>query len=342
MNQITGRARVLDVLRGESPSGRPVWLLRQAGRYLPEYRALRRAASFLELVRSPGLCTEAALQPLRRFDLDATIVFSDILVIPDALGAGLTFTPGDGPKIERPVLSDAAFSALEWAGACDRLTYVYDAVTELRKEAPHHALYGFAGAPWTLFCYLVQGEGGKDFAVARRALWQHPERSAALLLSLGDVAGQHLRRQHRAGADVVQVFDTWAGLLPAEDYAALVYPSLRRMAEHLRGIPWVMYARGGGRHAGAFREMGASAVGVDATDDLANIRGVATQGNLDSTRLLAGNDAAGLDALQRGVRRIHDALGGRTNHIYNLGQGLLPETPPEAVAAFVEAVRALP
>ncbi len=342
MNQITGRARVLDVLRGEPPSGRPVWLLRQAGRYLPEYRALRRATSFLDLVRSPGLCTEAALQPLRRFDLDATIVFSDILVIPDALGAGLTFTPGDGPRIERPVVSDEAFAALQWEGACDRLLYVYDAVSELRNAVPEHALYGFAGAPWTLFCYLVQGEGGKDFAVARRELWRHPERSQALLLRLGDVAGEHLRRQHVAGADVVQVFDTWAGLLPAEDYEALVYPALRRMAERLRGIPWVMYARGGARHAAAFREMGALAVGVDATDSLSSIHGIATQGNLDSTRLLAGTDAAGLGAIEAGVRRIHDSLGGRSNHIYNLGQGLLPETPPEAVAAFVAAVRALP
>jgi uroporphyrinogen decarboxylase len=312
--------------------------MRQAGRFLPEYRDLRATTSFLEVVRSPALCTEVALQPLRRFDLDATIVFSDILVIPDSLGAGLSFEKGDGPKIGRPLRSDAAVDALEWDGVCDRLGYVYDAVAALRTAAPTHALFGFAGSPWTLFCYLTQGEGGGEFAEARRALWTHPERSERVLSLLADAVGEHLVRQARAGADVVQIFDSWGGLLPADDYARFCVPGLRRIAAKLADakVPSVLFVRSGPHLVALTAGLGFSALSVDSTVELGGIRGIPTQGNLDNTRLLGPH--AGI---AEGVRRIGAALAGRRTHIFNLGHGVLPSTPPDAVAAFVDEVRRL-
>lgn len=331
-----GRARVLAVLRGEAPDRLPLWLMRQAGRFLPEYRALRADVPFLELCRTPALCTEVALQPLRRFDFDATIVFSDILVIPDALGAGLSFEKGDGPKIARPLQSDAAVDALQWEGVCDRLGYVYDAVRELRAGAPDHALFGFAGSPWTLFCYMTQGEGGGEFASARAALWAHPERSRRVLDLLADAVAEHLVRQARAGADVVQVFDTWGGLLPAADYAAVAAPGLRKITARLakEGIPAVLYVRAGAHLVEVTKTLGFQALSVDSTVDLANVRGVPTQGNLDNTRLLGGRAA-----IAEGLDRIFAGLGGRRDHIVNLGHGILPSTPPDAVSILVEELR---
>jgi uroporphyrinogen decarboxylase len=342
MTNLDGRARVLAVLRDDSgfsrPDRLPLWLMRQAGRFLPEYRAVRADVPFLDLVRSPDLCTEVAMQPLRRFDLDATIVFSDILVIPDALGAGLSFEKGDGPKIERPLVSDEAVDALQWDGVCDRLGYVYDAVAALRKAAPGHALFGFAGSPWTLFCYLTQGAGGGEFAVARAALWAHPERSRRVLDHLTDAVIEHLVRQARAGADVVQVFDTWGGLLPAADYEAVAAPGLRRIAKRLadEGIPSVFYVRAGAHLVDLTRTLGFTALSVDSTVDLARIVGVPTQGNLDNTRLLGGRAS-----IAEGVARIGAKLGGRRNHIVNLGHGILPSTPPDAVSILVDEVRRL-
>ncbi|MDP2316135.1 MAG: uroporphyrinogen decarboxylase [Pseudomonadota bacterium] len=338
MSTTNGRARVLAVLGGERPDRLPLWLMRQAGRFLPEYRAVRADVPFLDLVRSRSLCTEVALQPLRRFDLDATIVFSDILVIPDALGAGLSFEKGDGPKIERPLVTDEAVEALAWDGVCDRLGYVYDAVKDLRAAAPDHALFGFGGSPWTLFCYLTQGQGGGEFASARAALWAHPERSRMVLDRLADAVAEHLVRQARAGADVVQVFDTWGGLLPAADYEAIAAPGLRRITKRLaaEGIPAVLYVRAGAHLVDVTRNLGFSALSVDSTVDLAHLHGIPTQGNLDNTRLLGGREA-----IAEGVARIGAALGGRRNHIVNLGHGVLPSTPPDAVSVLVDEVRRL-
>jgi uroporphyrinogen decarboxylase len=310
--------------------------MRQAGRFLPEYRAVRAELPFLDLVRSPDRCTEVALQPLRRFDLDATIVFSDILVIPDALGAGLRFEKGDGPRIDRPLQSDAAADALVWDGVCDRLPYVYEAVRQLRAAAPGHALFGFAGSPWTLYCYLTQGEGGGEFAVARATLWSAPDRARRVLDRLADVVAEHLVRQARAGADVVQVFDTWGGLLPAADYEAVAAPGLRRISARLaeEKIPSILYVRAGAHLVALTKTLGFSGLSVDSTVDLATVHGVPTQGNLDNTRLLGGRDA-----IADGVARVLGSLGGRRDHIFNLGHGVLPSTPPEAVSMLVEELR---
>lgn len=342
MHTPSGRSRFLAALTGApSPGGRPVWLMRQAGRFLPEYRALRKENTFLELVHDPALCTEAALQPLRRFDLDATIVFSDILVVPDALGLGLSFTPGDGPAFARPVRSDADEAALAWDGLDQRLGYVYEAVSMLRKAAPNHALLGFAGAPWTLYCYMVEGEGG-GFPHALASLEAAPERSARILARLADAVADHMIAQARAGADAVQLFDTWAGQLDADRYLKVVAPGLRHIATRLKeaGVPGMLFLRGAGDRIASLGGAGFPAVSVDATTSLAAVRaalpGITTQGNLAPETLLAGDDE-----IRAGVAAIYEATGGAHNHIYNLGHGLLPSTPPEAVGTFVQAVRSL-
>ncbi len=334
-----GRDRTLAALTGQAADTRPVWLMRQAGRFLPEYRALREAASaegkgFLDFCRSPELCTEAALQPLRRFDLDATIVFSDILVVPDALGCGVSFEKGEGPRLDRPLRPGADLNALPWAEACGALGFVYDAVRALRRAAPTHGLYGFAGSPWTLLAYMIQGAGGGDFTAARASIYADPEWATQAMCRLADVVAEHLRRQADAGADVVQVFDSWGGLLPAEDWAALQGPALRRLREQLAGVPVVLFVREGPHLVGEAARLGFDALAVDATVDLGSVPGV-SQGNLDNVRLLAGR--AAVDA---GVARAAAQLRGRGGgHVWNLGQGLLPSTPPESVGWFVDAVR---
>ncbi len=333
----SGRSVVLDALSGAVPARRPIWLMRQAGRYLPEYREVRAGLSFLDLVRSPSACTEVALQPLRRYDLDATIVFSDILVIPDALDMDLSFEAGEGPKIGRTLLGEGA--ELRWQGVCDRLGYVYDAVSALRVAAPDHALFGFAGAPWTLYCYMVQGGGSSDFAKARTALWTDPDAALLVLDQLAGIVVEHLRRQHAAGADVVQLFDTWGGLLAAPDYARFIIPSLRKIAAGLQGIPSVLFVRGGGHLLPLLSDLGFSAYSLDHNVDVAEARrilGRPTQGNLDNTRLLGPPEA-----VREGVLRIHRSLAGARDHIWNLGHGVLPPTPPDSVASFVEAIRSL-
>lgn len=334
----TGRARTLAALAGEPLDGHPVWLMRQAGRFLPEYRELRQRFTFLELIRSPEACTEAALQPLRRFDLDATIVFSDILTIPDSLGGGLKFEKGDGPTFTRPARTEADLDAYDWDGVCDRISFVYDAVRMLRAAAPDHALFGFAGSPWTLYCYLVNGEGSNDFALPRALLWQRPAFAERLLSGLAELVAEHLIRQVQAGADVVQVFDTWGGLLPLELYRRFASPGLRHIRRRLGDTPVLLYVKAGSHLVGETATLGYSGLSVAETVDLAAVRarGVVTQGNLDPTLLFAGREV-----ITEHVGKIHAALGGRRDHVFNLGHGLVPTTPPEGVGHFVDAVRGL-
>jgi uroporphyrinogen decarboxylase len=333
---MNGRERTLAALRGAPVDTLPIWLMRQAGRFLPEYRAVRADHGFLELVHDAKLCTEVALQPLRRFDLDATIVFSDILVVPDAMGAQLRFVQGDGPSFARPVREPEDVDRLDGEGLTERLGFVYEAVAALRVAARDHALYGFAGSPWTLFCYLVQGEGSPEFARAKGFLHRHPVAARRLLDVLADAVTAHLRAQIAAGADVVQVFDTWGGILPASAWTRLCAPGLRRIVAALGDTPSVLFVRAGAHLVEAARGLGFTALSVHDTVDLDTVRGIATQGNLDPTVLLAGDDAIVAE-----VRRIHGALGGRRDHVWNLGHGVLPATPPESVASFVAAVREL-
>lgn len=320
---MNGRARTLAALASEPIDRFPVWLMRQAGRYLPEYREIRSRMSFLELCHDPALCTEVALQPLRRYALDATIVFSDILVVPDAMGAELRFTPGDGPSFDRPA-----------RGSADHLhdpvglDYVYEAVRQLRAAAPDHCLFGFAGSPWTLFCYLVQGEADKAFPEAIAALEQ--PWGIALLDRLTDAVATHLERQVEAGADVVQVFDTWGGLLDRPTWDHHVAPRIARVVANVNA-PTMFFVRAEDGRG----EQIADGYSVPASANLADFSGP-TQGNIAPETLFEGDDA-----IRAAVYKAYHSLGGRRNHIFNLGHGLLPKTPPEAVTTFVDTVHGL-
>ncbi len=323
--------------------------MRQAGRFLPEYRDVRKDLSFLDLVHSPEVCLEVALQPLRRFPLDATIVFSDILTILDAIGAGLRFQKGDGPTLAEPVRTPGDASRLDWTDLGSKLGYTYEAVRLLRAGAPDHALFGFAGSPWTLFCYLVEGEGSSDFARTRTFARRYPDVTAHLLESLADAVSGHLIEQLRAGADAVQVFDTWGGILGETAWRHLSLPSLRRVqasvAKAVPGARTLLFVRAGHLTAAAL-EAGYSGISLHDTASLVDARRlagrtVATQGNIDNTVLLAGPDAIRAEAARVG-RELHAGERGGIGHIVNLGHGILPSTPPEAVAMLCEAVAQIP
>lgn len=342
---MTGRARVLAAFADVPVDQLPVWLMRQAGRYLPEYREVRKNLQFLELVRSPEACTEVAMQPLRRFPLDATIVFSDILTILDAAGAGLAFKQGDGPSFEHPVRTPEDAARLDWNDLPARLDYTYEAVRSLRAAAPTHALFGFAGAPWTLFCYLVEGSGSSDFAHARTFARRYPDATRELLDHLADAVAGHLIDQLRAGADAVQVFDTWGGLLGETGWRQLSLPSLRRVqlavSEAVPDARTVLFVRAG-HLTNAAMDAGFSAISLHDTASLVQAREVAaiTQGNIDNTALLAGADAIRAEVARLG-RELALGPGRSTGHIVNLGHGILPSTPPEAVTTLCEAVARL-
>jgi uroporphyrinogen decarboxylase len=331
------------VLAGERLWPPPVWMMRQAGRYLPEYRATRtRAGSFLDLCYSPELATEVTLQPIRRFGFDAAILFSDILVVPDGLGQKVSFVEGEGPRLERRPLE--ALAALDPERLAARLAPVYETVTRIRHELPTETtLLGFAGAPWTLATYMVAGEGTPDQGPARRALQGDRRRFLALIDLLVEATVIHLGHQLRAGADAVQLFDTWAGSLDESDFADVVTEPTRRIISRLRaevpGARVIGFPKGAGGRLGGFVEAtGVDAVGADwqaSLDHLATTVQplVAVQGNLDPLRLVTGGD--GLD---RAIDRILEKLGdGRL--IFNLGHGITPDGRIDNVSRMLARVR---
>jgi uroporphyrinogen decarboxylase len=314
--------------------------MRQAGRYLPEYRALRAEHDFLELARSPALAAEVTLQPLRRFPLDAAIVFADLMSPVSALGVPFTFAPG--PVLASPLRTRAAIEALRVPAAAEIAPEVAAALRLVRPRLPEGAaLVGFGGAPWSIAAYLVEGRGGKDFPHLRALLAEDPALLGRLLATLTELVALYLVEQHRAGADTVQVFDSWAGLLSEADFEAHVAPHHRALLEHLRaaGIPAVYFAQGAPHLALAHAALPADALATCWRTDLgrlaARIGGErAVQGNLDPAVLLAGPEATAA-AVRALLARVP-----RRGHVVNLGHGLLPETPLESVAALVEAVRA--
>ncbi len=336
---------LLRVLAGESLDPPPVWLMRQAGRYLPEYRALRaKSGSFLEFCYNPGAAAEATLQPITRFGLDAAILFSDILVVADGLGAKVEFREGEGPVLEP--LTPESLGRLKIARMQKYLEPVYEAVQRVRAALdPARALIGFAGAPWTVACYLAEGMGSRDFAAAKAWMWGKPESFEALIELLTLATIEHLSRQLEAGADCVQLFDSWAGVLPSEEFRGFVVAPTR---EIVRGVKQrhpnariIGFPRGAGAMLEAYaHETGVDAVGLDYAVPLEKGRALqkrlAVQGNLDPVLLQVGGAA-----MQGRIRAIRAAFSGKP-HIFNLGHGVLPATPPEHVAALVAAVRADP
>jgi uroporphyrinogen decarboxylase len=324
----------------------PVWIMRQAGRYLPEYNATRkRAGSFLGLAKNPDYATEVTLQPLARFPLDAAILFSDILTVPDAMGLGLYFAEGEGPKFERPLRDEAAIRALRVPEPRESLAYVLEAVTQIRGALGGKVpLIGFSGSPYTLACYMVEGGGSEDFRQVKTLLYARPELLHHILDINAQAVTAYLNAQIEAGAQAVMVFDTWGGSLPAAAYREFSLAYMRRVVAGLhrvwdgQPVPSIVFTKGGGLWLEDIAAIGSSGVGLDWTVDIGDARRrvgarVALQGNLDPM-VLFSPPAAIADQ----VARVLEAYGPGSGHVFNLGHGVSQFTPPEHVAALVEAV----
>jgi uroporphyrinogen decarboxylase len=335
---------ILTPLKGDVVAPPPIWLMRQAGRYLPEYRAVRASVGgFLELCYQPELALEVTLQPIRRFGLDAAILFSDILVVADALGGEVAFVEGEGPKLS-PVRDHAAIARLAPGRLHAHLAPVYEAVERIRAELdPAIPLIGFAGAPWTVAAYMVEGGSSKDFAIVRTFAQADPAGFGELIDLLTEATADYLVRQIACGADVVQLFDSWAGALPEGEFERWCVAPAERIVARLReaapDVPVIVFPRGAGPLYGRFVErVRPAGLGLDTTVPLGwaskALPGVCLQGNLDPITLLVGGSR-----LDGEVDRILQTMAGRP-FIFNLGHGVLPATPPEHVEALVRRVRA--
>jgi len=337
---------LLRALRREPTAYTPVWLMRQAGRYLPEYRATRaRAGSFMRLCTDAALATEVTLQPLERFPLDAAILFSDILTVPDAMGLGLEFAEGEGPKFRHPLVDEAAIARLA-VPDLERLAYVFDAVTSIKRAlAGKVPLIGFAGSPFTLACYMIQGSGSADFARVRQMLYARPDLLHRVLATNADAVAAYLGQQVGRGADALMIFDTWGGLLAAQTYPKFSLAYIERVIAVLRQsvgttTPIIVFTKGGGQWLERIAGCGCDAVGIDWTTDIGDAMArvgsrVALQGNLDPLALLSTPAVVEAEA-----RAILDAVGARPGHVFNLGHGILQTTPADNVAALVACVHA--
>jgi uroporphyrinogen decarboxylase len=339
---------LLRALAREPTPHTPIWLMRQAGRYLPEYNATRaRAGSFLALAKTPALATEVTLQPLERFELDAAILFSDILTVPDAMGLGLYFAEGEGPRFERPLRDEAAIARLAAPDPHAELRYVGDAVREIRRAlAGRVPLIGFAGSPYTLACYMVEGASRDGFPTLKTMLYSRPELLHRILDVNARAVADYLNAQIEAGAQAIMLFDTWGGNLSAAGYEEFSLAYSRRVLARLvkesegRKVPSILFTKGGGQWLEAMAASGADAIGLDWTADPARARRlvgarVALQGNLDPAAMLAPPEM-----LRREARRVLDRFGPAPGHVFNLGHGISQHTPPENVAALVDEVRA--
>jgi len=341
--------RFLRALLREPVDMTPVWMMRQAGRYLPEYRATRKkAGDFLSLCKNPELACEVTLQPLERFPLDAAILFSDILTIPDAMGLGLYFEEGEGPRFERPVRDKAAIDALYVPDPEDELGYVMDAVRVIRRELDGRVpLIGFSGSPWTLATYMVEGGSTKNFALSKGMMFDRPDLMHALLAKLADSVTSYLNAQIAAGAQAVMIFDTWGGTLTPADYREFSLAYMQRIVEGLtreadgRKVPVILFTKGGGQWLEAMADTGCDALGLDWTTDIGEARRrvggrVALQGNMDPCTLYASPDA-----IRRSVANILESYGKGNGHVFNLGHGIHPTIDPEHAKTMIEAVHEL-
>jgi uroporphyrinogen decarboxylase len=319
----------------------PIWLMRQAGRYLPEYNATRaRAGSFLALAKTPALATEVTLQPLERFPLDAAILFSDILTIPDAMGLGLQFAEGEGPRFERPLRDERDVARLAVPDPGAELRYVLDAVSEIRRQLRDRVpLIGFSGSPFTLACYMIEGSASDDWRTVKAMRHSRPDLLHRVLDVNARAVLEYLRAQVAAGVDVCMIFDTWGGTLAHDDYATFSLAYVKPILAAL-GVPTIFFTKGGNPWLREMMESGATAIGLDWTSDPRAARKlaagrVALQGNLDPAALFAPEKS-----VRAAARRVLDAFGPEPGHIFNLGHGILPKTPVESVTALVDEVRA--
>ncbi|TBR40211.1 MULTISPECIES: uroporphyrinogen decarboxylase [Dyella] len=348
MTEILKNDRFLRALRMEATDTTPIWVMRQAGRYLPEYRATRaRAGSFMALAQNPELACEVTLQPLERFELDAAILFSDILTVPDAMGLGLSFAQGEGPQFAHPVRTKADIDKLGVPDMEGELRYVMDAVRVIRKELHGRVpLIGFSGSPWTLACYMVEGHGSRDFATLKAMCWNEPAMAHQLLDVLARSVAAYLAAQAAAGAQALMIFDTWGGMLGPAPYREFSLRYMQQVVEalkadaHARELPVILFSKGADGHLSAMADTGCAGLGVDWTVDLADARRavngrVALQGNLDPAVLRSNPDT-----IRREARAVMDSYGNHPGHIFNLGHGITPEVEPDHVKVLVDEVHA--
>lgn len=338
--------RYLRALMKQPVDKTPIWIMRQAGRYLPEYREIRaKAGNFMTLCQTPELACEVTLQPLRRFDLDASIIFSDILTIPDAMGLGLHFVTGEGPKFHRTIQSAKDVANLAVPDMEQSLGYVMDAIRLTRREIDGKVpLIGFSGSPWTLACYMVEGGSSKDFAKVKGMLFDAPEQMHALLSILAQSVTEYLNAQIKAGAQSIMLFDTWGGALSGDNYRAFSLQYMQQIISGLikendgRKVPVTLFTKGGGQWLANMAETGVDALGLDWTTDISIARHqvgnqVALQGNMDPCTLYASPER-----IEQEVKTILAAYGQGSGHVFNLGHGIHPAIDPQRVSALIDAV----
>lgn len=341
--------RLLRTINHQPVDRTPIWVMRQAGRYLPEYRAVRaKAGSFLALCKTPELACEVTLQPLARFPLDAAILFSDILTIPDAMGLGLHFVEGEGPAFTRPIRTEKEIHSLPIPDPEMSLRYVLDAIRMIKHElAGSVPLIGFCGSPWTLATYMVEGKANKSFPLIQAMLQQQPELLHKLLYKLAEAVSLHLSAQIQAGVQVVMIFDTWGGMLSTPHYQEFSLRYVQQIIANLKmksttqSVPIILFTKGGGEWLESMASTGCQVIGVDW---LVNLKGakqkvgnkIALQGNLDPAILYQSPEI-----IRSEVARILAEYGTGSGHIFNLGHGILPDVNPEHVAVLVEAVHSL-
>jgi uroporphyrinogen decarboxylase len=339
--------RFLDACNRVPVDATPIWLMRQAGRYLPEYRAIREKLSFVEMCRRPDVAAEVTLQPLRRFDLDAAIVFADILLPLEPMGIGFHFTEADGPVIERPVRGARELEGVRTIDSAADLRYVMDAIRLVRHELGDDTpLIGFSGAPFTLASYIVEGGHSRNYTHVKRLMYEDPVTFSRLMSLISEVVVDYLQAQIAAGAQAVQLFDSWVGWLSPYDYELLVLPHVRFVVDRVkgRGAPVIYFANGASGMLDRVAKAGSDVMGVDwrvdidrAWEELSGVgNGVAVQGNLDPITLLGPPKA-----IEERVADVLRRVGGRPGHIFNLGHGLVPQTPPDNVKYLVDAVHRL-
>jgi uroporphyrinogen decarboxylase len=339
----------LRALLREPTERTPVWIMRQAGRYLPEYREVRaQAGDFMSLCRNPELACEVTMQPLRRFKLDAAILFSDILTVPDALGLGLYFEAGEGPKFERPVRTAAEIKNLPVPDVADDLGYVFDAVRTIRKELDGRVpLIGFAGSPWTVGTYMVEGGSSRDFKTIKGLAAEDPAALDMMLNTVATTTTDYLNAQVDAGAQAIMIFDTWGAALERDDYRRFSLDSMQKIVDGLtrerdgRTIPVILFTKGAGPLLTDMVGTGCDALGVDWTTDLATARGyvedkVALQGNLDPATLRESPEV-----IRQGVADTLASYGSGPGHVFNLGHGITPDIDPDHLGVLVDAVHEL-
>jgi len=338
--------RYLRALQKQPVDRTPIWMMRQAGRYLPEYKATRaEAGDFMSLCKNTELACEVTLQPLRRFDLDAAILFSDILTIPDAMGLGLYFEKGEGPKFSRPLRTESDVKGLAVPDMSDELSYVTDAVSLIRQELDGKVpLIGFSGSPWTLATYMVEGGSTKNFSKVKQMLFAEPELMHHVLNVLADSVIDYLNAQIKAGAQAVMIFDTWGGVLSPRDYKQFSLAYMEKIVAGLireqdgNHVPVTLFTKNGGQWLEAMAQTGADGLGVDWTTDLSDARvrvgdQVALQGNMDPSVLYASPKR-----IEEEVQLILESYGEGSGHVFNLGHGIHPEVNPDHAGAFIEAV----